>query len=530
MSRRRKRWLIGVAVFALLAVSVAVGLFYAARKIAENFEPMVRQQAILYLQTRFHCDVQLQTLHVDVPRLSTLALLLKRENGARIRVNGEGLSLRLASAPADAPPLFTMRRFSFALDLNALRSSTKTVDSVTIDGLEIHLPPRRNRRGPQTAAPPSGQPSGNLNVLIKDVRIVNASLVLLPRDSARAPMQFPITSIRLTSVGAGSPMRYDATLSIPKPPGQVHSQGSFGPWEADDPGSTQLAGTYTFSNADLGGFNGIAGILNSSGRFDGTLGAVHAIGDARVPDFRLKMTGHAVPLWTHFDCLVDGTNGNTVLEPVHARLGTTAFTTTGAVIKHEDLPNRSIDLKLQMPDGDMRDLLRLATKQPPFMEGRLNLQSTISIPPLTAKIKQKLVLDGTFEVSAARFLQSHIQQQLDQLSRRAQGQPANQSIGDVVSNMGGSFRLENQVMTFRALSFAVPGADVDLAGAYDMDRDTIDFHGTLRLRAKVSETVTGWKRWALKPVDPFFAKNGAGTFLRIRVDGSSKQPHFGLDH
>jgi hypothetical protein len=29
-------------------------------------------------------------------------------------------------------------------------------------------------------------------------------------------------------------------------------------------------------------------------------------------------------------------------------------------------------------------------------------------------------------------------------------------------------------------------------------------------------------------VDPFFSKNGAGTFLRIAVQGSSRQPKFGL--
>jgi hypothetical protein len=528
MTRRRRGWLIGAVLLAVV-VATFVTLYVMARRLAANFEPMVRYQAVEYLRTRFHCDVRLKTLHVHLPKLSTLALLFRHEKGARIRVDGEGLSMRLATAPADAPPLFTMRRFGFAFDLNALRAAQKTVDSVTIDGLEIDVPPRQNRPSLRSSGVPPGQPAANPNVIIKDVKILNASLVLLPRDTTRKPMQFQIADLRLTSVGVDSPMRYDATLAIPKPPGQVRSQGTFGPWEADDPGSTQLAGKYTFSNADLGIFNGIAGILNSTGRFDGTLGAVHATGEARVPDFRLKMTGHAVSLWTRFDCLVDGTNGNTVLQPVHARLGSTAFTTTGAVIKHEDQPNRSIDLKVNMPDGDIRDLLRLATKQPPFMEGRLNLNSTVSIPPLTAKVKQKLVLDGTFELSDAHFLGSHIQQQLDQLSRRGQGQPTNQSIGDVLSNMGGSFRLDNQVMTLRALSFAVPGADVDLTGAYDMDRDSIDFHGALKLRAKVSETMTGWKRWALKPVDPFFAKNGAGTYLRIRVDGSSKQPHFGLD-
>jgi hypothetical protein len=58
----------------------------------------------------------------------------------------------------------------------------------------------------------------------------------------------------------------------------------------------------------------------------------------------------------------------------------------------------------------------------------------------------------------------------------------------------------------------------------------VDFHGSLGLEAKLSQTMTGWKRWVLKPVDPFFAKNGVGTFLRIKIDGTSKAPNFGLDH
>jgi hypothetical protein len=75
----------------------------------------------------------------------------------------------------------------------------------------------------------------------------------------------------------------------------------------------------------------------------------------------------------------------------------------------------------------------------------------------------------------------------------------------------------------------VPGASVNLAGTYDIDADNLDFRGALKLRAKVSQTMTGWKRWALKPVDPFFAKQGAGTFLRIAVTGSSSKPQFGRD-
>jgi len=95
--------------------------------------------------------------------------------------------------------------------------------------------------------------------------------------------------------------------------------------------------------------------------------------------------------------------------------------------------------------------------------------------------------------------------------------------------MKGTFKLENEVIRFRSLFFGVQGARVDLKGSYDLRRDALDFQGTLKLQAKVSQTMTGWKRWALKPVDPFFAKEGAGTFFRIRVTGPSRAPKFGLD-
>jgi hypothetical protein len=70
---------------------------------------------------------------------------------------------------------------------------------------------------------------------------------------------------------------------------------------------------------------------------------------------------------------------------------------------------------------------------------------------------------------------------------------------------------------------------VQLAGTYSLDADVLDFHGALRLQAKVSQTQTGWKRWVLKPVDPFLSNHGAGTYLRIQVVGSSKAPQFGRD-
>jgi hypothetical protein len=55
------------------------------------------------------------------------------------------------------------------------------------------------------------------------------------------------------------------------------------------------------------------------------------------------------------------------------------------------------------------------------MEGRVLLKTKIDIPPLTTSVREKLRLDGRFEVSDGKFLRSTVQDQIDGLSRRGQG-------------------------------------------------------------------------------------------------------------
>jgi hypothetical protein len=182
-----------------------------------------------------------------------------------------------------------------------------------------------------------------------------------------------------------------------------------------------------------------------------------------------------------------------------------------------------------MPAGNLRDVLMLSMKGSPIMEGTIKLNTTIGIPPLAGKVREKLLLDGTFEVTNGKFLRSRIQEKINALSHRGQGKTKNEEIDEVVLRMSGEFKMADESLAFRTLAFAVPGAVINIGGLFDVAEDKLDFHGALMLDAKVSETQTGWKRWVLKPVDPFFSKRGAGTFLHIKVVGSAKDPQFGLD-
>jgi hypothetical protein len=77
-------------------------------------------------------------------------------------------------------------------------------------------------------------------------------------------------------------MKYQARLTNAKPPGEIVSRGSFGPWAASEPGESPLAGEYVFEKADLGVRRSRA--FSSPGDFSGAR-RDQARGEAKVPDF-----------------------------------------------------------------------------------------------------------------------------------------------------------------------------------------------------------------------------------------------------
>jgi hypothetical protein len=509
-------------------------LTVAAYVLSKRFEPYIRAQVISYLENRFDSDVELAALRVRMPRVSLLQMLMTRGRDTIATVEGDGVVLR-HKGRRDLPPIFSMKDFHFDVHLGTLAEPVKVVHLVTIDRMEINVPPKGDRpalgsnvNGSGSRPDESGFGSTS-DIRLEEVLITNAVLTILPKDKKKFPLRFNIHQLRFEYTGKQAAMRYDASLTNAKPPGEIESTGTFGPWVADEPGDSPLAGSYTFKDANLGVFSGIAGTLESSGQFEGSLSSVNVRGEANVPNFRLTQSGNPIRLQTRFEVHVDGTNGDTILKPVNGAIGSTTFTTSGGIIRHETDLRRTISLNVSIPAGNIRDLLALAMKGPPFMEGKVALKTKIDIPPLTSRVRERLLLDGQFEVSQGRFLKSTVQDQIDTLSRRGRGQPGNGDIKGVVSAMAGTFNLENELITFRTLSFAVPGSGVDLAGTYHLAQDVLDFHGTLKLQAKVSQTMTGWKRWVLKPIDPFFSKQGAGTLLHIQVVGTSKEPQFGRD-
>jgi hypothetical protein len=238
-------------------------------------------------------------------------------------------------------------------------------------------------------------------------------------------------------------------------------------------------------------------------------------------------------LHTDFHATVDGTSGDTYLQPVKAKILNSWLVANGSVVRTRDPGGHRVELDVVIEKGKIEDLLKMAIRtDPPIMTGLVRLKTKFDLPPGEADVANRLKLAGNFQVSGAHFTNEKIQGKVDALSMRSQGEPkpAQDNIPDNVhAEMEGTFSLSNGLISFSQLRFQVPGTRVNLTGTYSLDGNQFDFHGKARLDAKLSQMVTGWKSILLKPVDPFFSKNGAGTEVPIEIHGTKSDPHFGLD-
>lgn len=504
----------------ILAICLAIlGFAVFLVVLAHHAGPLLRARVVQTLTARFHTQVDLMSLNISVYQ--------------GVIVSGKQLSIYGKADPnIHAPgvqPLIGVDQFSFQVGVLDLLHSPMHVGTVFIKGLQLNIPPKRNGGREK----PLGSGTGKISIVVDQFHAENADLIINTDKPGKEPLEFAIRNLWMKDIGAGRPLTFTAALINPKPQGFIDSKGEFGPLDSDEPRETPVRGEYQFTHADLGTIAGIGGILSSTGKYHGRLDHISVEGQTDTPDFRLDVSNSPVPLKTNFHAVVDGTNGNTYLQPVNATLLNTNIVAQGSVVRSKVPHGHHIKLDVSIANGHIDDLLRLAVRtRPPVMAGNLHLKTELDIPAGTEDISKRLHLNGKFQVTGAHFSNDKIQSKIDDLSMRSKGKPklATDNVPDnVKTRMSGNFVLRDSMITSPNIVFQMPGTRVNLGGSYSMDGNKFDFRGHARFDAKLSQMVGGWKSIFLKPVDPFFSKNGAGTVLPIRIDGTKSEPHFGLD-
>jgi hypothetical protein len=512
------------------AVVVEIGLRRA--------EPFLRARIVEELSDGFHARVEMDSFHVSLV------------NG--LWAEGKGLRIwppaqtdGLGGPAGEGEPLIRLDEFRFHAPLRYTPGKPIHVSVVELKGLKIDLPPRSHfehaARGSNSATRRKSVMARLVNFEVDAMECTGAELLMETSKPGKLPLDFQIAHLRLTGIASAKAMEYDAELTNPRPRGAIHSKGSFGPWQTDDPGETPVLGVYRFEHADLGDFKGIAGILSSTGHFEGTLRDLTVDGQTETPDFRLTHFGNAMRLTTRFHAHVDGTNGDTWLDPVDAVLGHSHFTATGQIVRvrgevvgeAQQYAGHDIALAVDVDKARIEDFMHLASNSNNvLLTGDVTVKTKLHIPPGKMPVHERLTLNGRFLLENALFTSEKIQGRIAELSMRGQGRPDERKTVDpatIRSRMESSFKLAGAVITLPALEYTVPGAKIELNGDYKLEGGALDFTGTAKMDASVSKVVGGWKGLLLTPADRFFKKDDAGTAVPIHIEGTRDAPKFGID-
>jgi AsmA-like C-terminal region len=485
----------------LIAAGIAVVIVIAGLiVVAGSVKARVEQK----IKSDYGDELQISQLHVSL--------------FPTVTASGENVAYR-PGGRTDIAPLITIRKFT--AETNWFVALGEHVRKVTLDGLVITIPPPADRE--KGSKPESGKARG---LVIDQVVADGTVLKILPKKEGKEPLVFDLYKLTVQRAGEDRTMRFETIMKNAKPPGEIHSSGKFGPWD-EEPALTPVSGSYTFDHADLSVFKGIAGMLSSRGNYQGQLDRIEASGETDTPDFRLRISRQPVHLTTQFHAIVDGTDGNTYLQPVNGHFGNSSVVATGQ-IAGERGTGKTVTLDAVVDNGRMEDMLRLAVPGTPAINGAISFHSKIVVPPGDVDVVDKLQLNGAFTVDQAHFSKLKVQEKVDELSHRGSGDPKQSNDDTVASGFRGGFKLNRGVMTLDNVAFQVPGVTVALDGTYGLDDRTMDLHGTASLQAKLSETTTGVKSFFLKALNPFFEKKNAGAVIPIHIGGTADHPTFGL--
>jgi hypothetical protein len=436
--------------------------------------------------------------------------------------------------PTYFPPGCTLEGVEFHHGANQFKLIT--IDKLVVEGsyagiVTKHVP-RVTTVGARVFIPPFGENikfHSQHSEIVLDELVANGTAVeFLSATALRKPLIFDIHEAVLHAVRWGSPLQYHLRFHNPSPPGEIAVDGKFGPWADGHPQDTPISGTYTFDHADLGVYGGIAGTLNSSGKFDGIFQRINVSATTDTPDFVVTSGGRKHPLTTRFEAYVDAMRGDTFLNRVEARLGRSVLLAHGSIAGSPGRKGKVADLHLTTRHGRIEDILGLFLTDPRSpMSGNLSLIAHAQIPSGDNSFLERVGLDAKFGIDDGSF-KAETQKDVNELSAGARGQSKDDP-EIVLTDLKGSVGLSGGLAQVADLDFGIPGAHARMHGSYNIVNHRVGLHGRMRVDTRISKTSSGFKALMLKVMDPIFRKKKQGEVVPVHILGTYEKPQLGLD-
>jgi hypothetical protein len=492
---------------------IAIGVLFAVLLLALNW-PFTQTAVTKALQDRFARDVRIRNFRKTYFPPGCVA---------------QGVEF-LHRKRKDLPPLITVQQLTIRGSYSGMLRIHQTVNDIHVDGLHVLIPPK-SREGTKQVFPLTNSTSGK-NVDIGEIATDNAVLEFMPKEPGQEGFILKIDHLTLDQITESNPVAFHARFKNTQPPGDIVSDGQFGPWNEDDPGRTPVSGSYNYSHVNLGVFGGVAGTLSSRGKFSGPLGRLEAEGDVDVPDFEVSPSGHPVHLASTYHALIDGTNGDTDLTRVESHFRKTTVVTQGDVKGQPGGHGKTARLTLSVDQGRVEDLLWMFSQSPrPAENGSVRLRAKAELPPGPPSFLRRLRLEGDFGIGSGRFASASVQMPVNRLAESARGEKKDREEQDpavVLSNLKGHFAVQGGSARLSNVSFTEPGTLAEIEGTYNLLDTGVKLRGVLHTSGKLADTTTGFKSFVLKALNPFIKKKNM-TVVPFEINGTSSNPVFSLD-
>lgn len=340
------------------------------------------------------------------------------------------------------------------------------------------------------------------------------------------PLRFVFHKFQLQNLGGSGAIKFAAEFNNPMPAGLIQTSGQFGPWNSAEPAATSVSGSYKLSNANLGVFESIGGILSSDGSFEGTFKKMEVEGSTTTPQFEVAYTQHKLPLKTQFKAEVDATNGQTTLNSVKADFGRDHIDARGVIGRQAD-GKRAAVIQLNCDRGRIEDTFYPFVKSAKMpLVGNVAFQMHVVVPSGDERFLKKIQVSSDFRIQDARFTNPQTQSRLSKISEKHdQKQPDENTLADLAGNV----RLLNGIAQFSKLSARDGSATAWFRGNYDLTNEHVNLHGQLTTEASLTNTTSGIKSIFAKALEPLFKKGHHEKVVPVKISGTYHNPSFGLD-
>lgn len=499
-----KRWI-------LIVLGVFVGLIATGLIVVWTHWPFTQANVVAGLEQKFGSHVEIKSFRSSFFPPSCVA---------------EGVTIRRNTQP-DVTPIATVARLTIEGNYPGFFEVPKRIGHVTVEGLHVFASPASERAG---AKAPPAQGADQTKIEIGDITADNSILEFSSGEMGAKPLRFDIHKLTVNDAVEGKAMAYHVEMSSPLPPGEIRAEGEFGPLDTGKPEEAPASGSFVFEHANLGVFPGIGGTLYSTGKFEGKLNQLEVAGMTDTPDFNVSPNPHTVHMRTQYRAVVNGWNGDVSLKNVKVQMGNSTVLARGEIASKGGTEGKTVSLTGIQNEGNITDWLELlAHNHHAKMTGTMKFRTIVYVPPGKKDFIDRVNLRGDFEIGQADFTKPATQEKVNNLSRVAQGQKADDAPESVFENMRGHVEMENAVVNVTDLYFGIPGALAHMHGTYGVDSDKIDLHGNLRVDQKLSKGETGVKSVFLKAIEPMMKKKKAGEVVPVKITGTMREPSYGLD-